>query len=99
MIESEGLPQVLSKVRTFQQKSQKLSKDESERAFIELASSEQAPHNVHLYNLRRKKGDPTTQVKLAVGDRGISVHEVSAFFSLSISLSEHITDLKFHNTH
>ncbi|KAF2368895.1 FERM central domain [Trinorchestia longiramus] len=75
VVEREGLSQVIAKVSVLHQEHHNMSKEEAQLAFIDAASSDEAPHNVHLYNLRRKKGDPTSQVTLAVGDKGISIYE------------------------
>ena len=82
VLESVGVSQVLVKVTNLYQQL-RLTKIEAEIAFIETASSPDAPHNVHLYRLRRKKQEPTSQVTLAMGDDGISIYEVSAQHSLT----------------
>ncbi|XP_047741249.1 protein expanded isoform X2 [Hyalella azteca] len=75
VVEREGSSQVIAKVTALQQQHQRMTKEEAQEAFIEAASFDEAPHNVHLYHLRRKKSEPSSQVTLAVGDKGISIYE------------------------
>uniref|UniRef100_T1IPS2 FERM domain-containing protein n=1 Tax=Strigamia maritima TaxID=126957 RepID=T1IPS2_STRMM len=54
-----------------------LSRSEAQTAFIREASSADAPHNLHLYQLLRKKNDSKSAVWLGVCPKGIEIYEVN----------------------
>ena len=49
---------------------------EAEMAYIREASSMEAPHNLHLYRLKRRKSDPTGTVLLGICPNGIELYQV-----------------------
>ena len=56
------------------------SKGEAEMAFIREASSMDAPHNLHIYKLKKKKNDLLGSIWLGVCSRGIEIYEVWDLF-------------------
>ncbi|GIY53047.1 FERM domain-containing protein 1 [Caerostris extrusa] len=52
-----------------------LSRGEAQVGYIKEASDITAPHNLHFYKMRRKKGKVWSDVWLGIGDRGIHIYE------------------------
>ena len=53
-----------------------LARGEAELAYIREASSMEAPHNLHLYRLKRRKSDATGTVLLGICPNGIELYQV-----------------------
>lgn len=54
-----------------------LTQAEAHAQYIREASQQEAPHNLHIYQLRYKKQDPSPQVALAICAKGVEIYEVS----------------------
>nr|XP_042895220.1 uncharacterized protein LOC107452647 [Parasteatoda tepidariorum] len=52
-----------------------LSRGEAQVGYIKEASDVTAPHNLHFYKMRRKKGKVICQVFLGISDSGIHIYE------------------------
>lgn len=57
-----------------------LSRGEAQVGYIKEASDLTAPHNMHFYKMRRKKGKAWSSVWLGIRDSGLHIYEVYIFY-------------------
>lgn len=57
-----------------------LSRGEAQVGYIKEASDLTAPHNMHFYKMRRKKGKVWSSAWLGIKDSGLHIYEVYSCF-------------------
>lgn len=57
-----------------------LSRGEAQVGYIKEASDLTAPHNMHFYKMRRKKGKVWSSAWLGIKDSGLHIYEVCSCF-------------------
>ena len=72
-----GVEAILSAMPSVHRDNTDMPQGEAEMAYIREASSMEAPHNLHLYRLKRRKSDPTGTVLLGICPNGIELYQVS----------------------
>ena len=73
-----GVDYILEKTATAHQDNRSMAKTQAELAYIREASAMEAPHNLHLYRLKRRKAEPSGSVLLGICPNGIELYEVGA---------------------
>lgn len=63
-----------------------LSRGEAQVGYIKEASDLTAPHNMHFYKMRRKKGKVWSSVWLGIKDSGLHIYEVCFYYFKTICL-------------
>ena len=71
-----GVDALLSAMPAAHRENTDMPPGEAEMAYIREASSMEAPHNLHLYRLKRRKSDPTGTVLLGICPNGIELYQV-----------------------
>ncbi|XP_063615796.1 FERM domain-containing protein 6-like, partial [Penaeus indicus] len=75
VVERVGLTYIMEHAPHMHRDNLGLTQAEAHAQYIREASQQEAPHNLHIYQLRYKKQDPSPQVALAICAKGVEIYE------------------------
>lgn len=75
LIDKLGVESILDQMPALHRENINMGRTEAQLAYIREASAFEAPHNLHVYRLRRRKCDLTGSVLLGVCPNGVELYE------------------------